>query len=443
MPSRHFATLHVATRAARGSHPILDRWCKLRAVREDWAIRRVLNTEIGLERRTPRLAFLITAYYSYRVPLFEELHRHFKDRFLVITLRRPSSKRPTEAQHPGAFPRELIRGWTIRFRARRFEAGKATSVAPTIAPGLARSLLRFRPDVVISSNLSTWTLTSILLGYRTIIFWEGTFHTERTAGRLRMRLRRWMAKRASAFVTNGTLARDYIEHALGVASEQIFQGGLGSQLPPQHLACVPRAERPAPPIRFLFVGEILFRKGVSHLLYATRLLLERGYSAKDFQVTLLGEGAERARMEQLSAQLATRNVVRFAGGVPSSQVWQFYRDCNVFVLPTLHDNWPLVAHEAMLMAKPILLSKYAGSAADLVHPGENGFTFDPEDHPELARLMARYIEQPMLVTAHGSRSRDIVQAYTPTNVAKSYIKAVDYVLRPSSGEEQVRGRAHA
>jgi glycosyltransferase involved in cell wall biosynthesis len=258
-----------------------------------------------------------------------------------------------------------------------------------------------------------------------------------------MGLRRWMAKRASAFVTNGTLARNYIERALGIPAERIFQRGLGPQLPPQHLACVPCAEQPTPPIQFLFVGEIVSRKGVSHLLHATRLLLERGYSAKDFQVTLLGEGAERTHMEQLSGQLATGDVVHFAGEVPSSEVWKFYRDCDVFVLPTVHDNWPLAAQETMLMAKPILLSKYAGSAADLVHPGENGFTFDPEDHPELARLMARYIEQPMLVTAHGSRSRDIVQAYTPTNVAKSYIKAVDYVLRPSSGEEQVRGRAHA
>jgi glycosyltransferase involved in cell wall biosynthesis len=402
----------------------------------------VLKIETGLcgERRTPRLAFLVMAYYSYRVPLFEELHRHFKDRFLVITLRAPGSKRPAEAQHTGVFPRELIRGWTIRFRShnRRIEAGAVTPFGPAIAPGLPISLLRFRPDVVISVNLSTWTLTSILLGYRTIIFWEGTFHTERTAGRLRMRLRHWMAKRASAFVTNGTLARDYVERALGIAAERIFVGGLGPQLPPQHLACVPCAKKPAPPIRFLFVGEIVSRKGVSHLLYASRLLLERGYSAKDFQVTLLGEGAERARMEQLSAQLATGDVVRFAGGVQSSNVWQFYRDCDVFVLPTVHDNWPLVAQEAMLMAKPILLSKYAGSAADLVHPGENGFTFDPKDHSELARLMARYIEQPMLVTAHGSRSRDIVQIYTPANVANSYIKAVDYVLRPSSGEGQVR-----
>jgi glycosyltransferase involved in cell wall biosynthesis len=389
------------------------------------------RTEAGGEQpRAPRVAFLAMAYYAYRVPLFEELYRYFKDGFLIIALRTPGSKRPAEAQHAGAFPRKLVRGWTLRFRfhTQRVDAGVVTPFGPAIAPGLPWSLWQFRPDVVISANLSTWTLTSILLGYRTIIFWEGTFHTERTAGRLRMRLRRWMAKRASAFVTNGTLARDYVERTLGIAAERIFQGGLGPQLPPQHLACVPCAEKPAPPIRFLFVGEIVSRKGVAHLLHATRLLLERGYSAKDFQVTLLGEGTERARMEQLSAQLATGDVVRFASGVHSSNVWQYYRDCDVFVLPTVQDNWPLVAQEAMLMAKPILLSKYAGSAPDLVCTGENGFTFDPEDHSELARLMSFYVDHPEVLTAHGSRSREIAQAYTPANVAQAYVRAVDYVL---------------
>jgi glycosyltransferase involved in cell wall biosynthesis len=393
----------------------------------------VLKTETGLcgEPRTPRVAFLVMAYYSYRVPLFEELHRHFKDRFLVITLRAPGSKRPAEAQHTGVFPRELIRGWTIRFRShnRRIDAGLVTPFGPAIAPGLPRSLWQFRPDVVISANLSTWTLTSIMLGYPTIIFWEGTFYTERTAGRLRLLLRRWMARRAKAFVTNGTLARDYVERALGVDNERIFPGGLGPELPPAKLLGAPAAfSGPGARVRFLFVGEIVSRKGVAHLLHATRLLMERGYSEKHLQVTLLGEGAERASMERLSAELGICHLTRFAGGVRSSEVWQYYHDCEVFVLPTVHDTWGLVVSEAMSMGKPILLSKYAGSAPDLVRTGENGFTFDPEDHSEFARLMSFYVDHPEVLTAHGSRSREIAQAYTPANVARAYIRAVDYAL---------------
>jgi glycosyltransferase involved in cell wall biosynthesis len=379
-----------------------------------------------------RVAFLAMSYYSYRVPLFEELHRHFKDGFLVIALRTPGTKRPAEAQHAGEFPRRLVRGWTLRFpfHTRRIDSGVVTPFGPAIAPGLPRCLWQFRPNLVISANLSTWTLTSILLGYRTIIFWEGTLYTERTAGRLRLLLRRWMARRARAFVTNGTLARDYIERVLGVGNDRIFPGGLGPELPPPHLAGAPRAfGGPGAPVRFLFVGEIVSRKGVAHLLHATRLLLERGYSAKHLQVTLLGEGAERASMQRLSRELGIDDVARFAAGVRSSQVWQYYYDCDVFVLPTVHDNWPLVAQEAMLMAKPILLSKYAGSAPDLVQIGKNGFTFDPEDHSELARLMSFYVDHPELLAAHGSCSREIAQAYTPANVAQAYIRAVDCALR--------------
>jgi glycosyltransferase involved in cell wall biosynthesis len=386
----------------------------------------------GEQSRGPRLAFLAMSYYSYRVPLFEELHRHFKNGFLVITPRTPGSKRSEEAQRAGTFPRKLLRSWTpsLQSHTRRIEAGLVTPFGPAITPGLPRALWQFRPDVVISANLSTWTLISILLGYPTIIFWEGTLHTERTVGRVRLLMRRWLARQARAFVTNGTLARDYIERSLRVENDRIFPGGLGPELPPPHLAGAPRVlGRPGAPVRFLFVGEIVSRKGVAHLLRATRLLMERGYSAKHLQVTLLGEGKERASMERLSSELSICDVTRFAGGVRSSEVWQYYHDCDVFVLPTVHDPWPLVVPEAMSMAKPILLSKFAGSAPDLVQIGKNGFTFDPEDHSELARLMSFYVDHPELLAAHGSCSREIAQAYTPVNVAQAYIRAVDYALQ--------------
>jgi glycosyltransferase involved in cell wall biosynthesis len=386
----------------------------------------------GRQPQAPRVAFLVMAYYPYRVPLFEELHRKFKDGFLVITLRTPGSKRPAEARHAGRFPRMLVRGWTLRFRfhTRKIDAGAVTPFGPAIAPALARCLWQFRPDVVISANLSTWTLTSILFGYPTIIFWEGTLYTERTVGRLRLRLRRWMARRARAFVTNGTLGRDYIERVLGVEDERIFPGGLGPELPPGNLlGAAVTFGGPGARVRFLFVGEIVSRKGVAHLLHATRLLMERGYSEKSLQVTLLGEGAERASMERLSGELGVRHLTSFAGGVRSAEVWQYYHGCDVFVLPTVHDPWPLVVPEAMSMGKPILLSKYAGSAPDLVRTGENGFIFDPEDHSEFARLMSFYVDHPEVLTAHGSRSREIAQGYTPANVAQAYIRAVDYALR--------------
>lgn len=43
--------------------------------------------------------------------------------------------------------------------------------------------------------------------------------------------------------------------------------------------------------------------------------------------------------------------------------------------------------------------------------------------------MSFYVDHPEVLMAHSSRSREIAQGYTPTNVAQAYIRAVDYALR--------------
>ena len=327
----------------------------------------------------------------------------------------------------GSFPRRLIKGVVIdnRYLTRRTQGGQKTPIGPVITPGLTKVLRQFRPDVVISANLGVWTLMSIVLGYPTIIYWEGTVHTERTVGKARLLLRRWMASRGRAFVTNGKMSRDYLVHSLGVRGHLIFEGGLGPEPAPIDTGL--NVEADAARMQFLFVGQLIRRKGVLHLLRATRILLDRDYSANDLQVTLVGEGPERASLESLSRQLGLDDVVRFVGGVGPSEVWKFYHACDVFVLPTLQDNWPLVVPEAMSTGKAILLSNYAGSAPDLVRVGESGFIFDPDDHAELARLMSFCIDHPEAVAAQGSRSREIAAEYTPEKVAQPYISAVDCV----------------
>ena len=377
----------------------------------------------------PRVAFLSATYYTYRVPLFEQLNQRFKDRFVVIALQSQSDQKAWQAANAGSFTRCLIKGMVIdnRYLAKRAHGGEKTPIGPIISLGLTSALRQFRPDIVISANLGVWTLTSAVLGYPTIIYWEGTDHTERTVGKARLLLRRWMARRAVAFVVNGKQSRDYVAKALGARDDLIFEGGLGPELPPPRLAAlVPKS---AAPITFAFVGRLIPLKGVSHLLRATRILLDRGYSTNAFHIALVGDGPDRAALEELSHQLGLNDVVNFFGGVDTSEVWGFYHDCDVFVLPTLQDNWPLVVPEAMSVGKAILLSKYAGSAFDLIEIGENGFTFEPNDHAELARLMAFYINHPEAVTAHGSRSREVASKYTPAKVAQPYISAVERTWR--------------
>jgi glycosyltransferase involved in cell wall biosynthesis len=169
---------------------------------------------------------------------------------------------------------------------------------------------------------------------------------------------------------------------------------------------------------------MIARKGVAHLLHATQSLDRRLGGSGQFEILLLGDGPERSRFEGLARELGIQHLVHFAGHVPPEEVWHYYEEVHVFVLPSLHEIWGLVVPEAMSMGLPVLISNRAGSVPDLVREGENGYSFDPEDHESLASHLEEYAKHPHLIRQHGERSMEIVSSYNPDASANAFLWAV-------------------
>jgi glycosyltransferase involved in cell wall biosynthesis len=74
---------------------------------------------------------------------------------------------------------------------------------------------------------------------------------------------------------------------------------------------------------------------------------------------------------------------------------EIYRSADLFVFPTLEDVWGLVVNEALWAGLPVICSKYAGCAPELVPP-ENVFDpMSPEDFDAaLARALSGNIAPP-------------------------------------------------
>lgn len=384
-----------------------------------------------------RLAFLCPSFHPYWVQIFDLLDNQLGENFTVVTQSVHSAGNAEIAQSMGRFRRKVVMGRRLSISDRKSELGRGTPFGLNIAPTLPLTLLRLRPQVVISSNFGLWTLAALIMKYPTVIFWEGTHHTERTVGDWRHRLRKWMGRRAGSFVVNGTAARAYLHERLGVDNRRIFIGSLCAEKPPLNFRSAARIRSaPDAEINFLFVGRLIKGKGVDHLLYAAKSLQQAGGRRSNFRLTIVGGGPERLAVEKLAEQLGIGDRVRFTGQAHPASVWQHYLDGDVFVLPTLHDNWPLVALEAMSMGLPVLLSNHAGSQPDVVHHDQNGFGFNPSDHDELAALMARYLLDPDLVRRHGDYSLVISDSFRPERAVQAFIEAseaaIDH-LAPSKG----------
>lgn len=113
------------------------------------------------------------------------------------------------------------------------------------------------------------------------------------------------------------------------------------------------------PLRVLFLGQLILRKGLAETLEAAALLT-------DEPVELWMVGPKPAR---LPAHRRDHPRVKWHGPVARSSVATFYRRADVFLFPTHSDGFGMTQLEAQAWKLPVIASRNGG---EVVRNGENG-----------------------------------------------------------------------
>lgn len=151
--------------------------------------------------------------------------------------------------------------------------------------------------------------------------------------------------------------------------------------PPPHLRA------PHAPRRMLFVGRLDPIKGVPYLLQAIDQLRRR---RGDWHLDVVGDGPARAEYERLAARLGVADKVTFHGLKSKREVAEFMRRADFFVLPSLWDNCPCAAIEAVASGLPVV-STLTGGIPEIVGDG-TGILVPPGDAAKLSSALATMLE---------------------------------------------------
>jgi len=146
------------------------------------------------------------------------------------------------------------------------------------------------------------------------------------------------------------------------------------------------------PLRVLFLGLINLRKGVARLLEAARILRD-----EPVEFWMVGP-VEIANAKALAA--AAR--VKWFGPVTRKQAGQFYRDADVFILPTLSDGFAITQLEAQANGLPLIVSKSCGK---VIENGVNGIVLNEPSATVIAATVRDCIVNPGLLEKFASASR--------------------------------------
>ena len=299
-----------------------------------------------------------------------------------------------------------------------------------LSPNIVSKLLQFKPQVIFADSFRLWTLFVLLLKplfkWKIIIAYEGsTPRADRRNSTLHLYLRRLMVKGSDAFISNTEAGKNYLTEILEVPSNKISVQPY--EIPAiQTLLAQPREVEIKPfelqqPV-FIFIGHVVYRKGLNYLLEACNILKQKGY--QNYTLLVIGDGEQRSEWETYCQENDLEAQVIWIGRVNYDYVGDYLRLADVFVLPTLEDTWAVVVSEAMLASKAVLCSQQAG-ASELVINGENGYVFDPLQPEKLAQLMSQFIDNPHLSQKMGIQSQQLMQSYTPEIASQSLAQIVE------------------
>jgi 1,2-diacylglycerol 3-alpha-glucosyltransferase len=156
------------------------------------------------------------------------------------------------------------------------------------------------------------------------------------------------------------------------------------------------------PDRFLLASaRFIPKKNLIRLLDAYAMY-RRQIGSDAWDLVVLGDGPERAQIEQRRSALGLEPYVWLPGFRQYPDLPAFYGLASAFILPSTTEQWGLVVNEAMASGLPVLVSHACGSA-ELVREGVSGFLFDPYSVADMAHAMA-------LVTRAGERSAEMGEA---------------------------------
>ena len=161
----------------------------------------------------------------------------------------------------------------------------------------------------------------------------------------------------------------------------------------------------------LYVGKLVSWKGVHNLVYAAKILKDKGI--KDFVVAVAGRGAQKENMEKIIKETKTEGHFRFLNFISYDEMPDVYRMADVFALPSYptmiwQEQFGMVLVEAMACGKPIIASA-SGSIPEII--GDAGLTFVPGDFFEFAKKLALFIENRNLAHEVGQKGRRRAEEY--------------------------------
>jgi glycosyltransferase involved in cell wall biosynthesis len=188
-----------------------------------------------------------------------------------------------------------------------------------------------------------------------------------------------------------------------------------------------------PKIIFLFIGRLLYDKGIVEFVEAAKTFNQKRDDAEFWVVGELDAGNPSAINKSQLLDWVDKKYILYHG--TTTDIRSFIKKSDVIVLPSYREGLPKVILEGMAMGKPIITTLTAG-CQQTVDEGRNGYLIPIKDHLALTEAMeklADFDEDDLKVMGILSRKK-VVQEFDDKIITREYIKLLNQLL---ASEKQI------
>lgn len=281
--------------------------------------------------------------------------------------------------------------------------------------------LRREPASVIFASGNTYSIVAIamklLLGKRcppVVIKISNDLGRRDLPALIRWGYRRWLRIQGywvDHFVGMAPPMRAEIAEAMGVPDAQIsiIEDPALEEAQYQRLSAIPRTIRTKSPPHFLAIGRLAAQKNLPLLLRAFVRI-----SDPAARLTILGEGAERQRLERLVDKLGIADRVTLPGHISDPTPW--LAAASALVISSDYEGVPAVIIEALAAGLPVVTTDCSVSMPSLISHGDYGMLVPVGDEIALAAAMEQVLVMPFLP----EEARRFVTVFRIGHAAEAY-----------------------
>ena len=363
-----------------------------------------------------RVAIITNIPAPYRVAFFDFLQKEYKEyEFTVIYSSKNEDNRSWEIEE------ESLKN-SIFLESKTFKITNGFDPKYIHVPrGVGKVLDRINPDIVIGSEYNPTVIQALFYckrkGIPYVSWTDGTLFSERNINSVQKFLRKYVIKNANSYIASSTKSKE-AQIAYGASSEKCYISYLTVDV--EKYIQKPNGKGEG---KILCVGRLENLKGID-LLFKALLKVKNEY-----ELYLAGDGDAADNLKKMAEGLGIAQKVHFLGMLNRPELLEYYANCDLFVLPTRQDCFALVILEAMCSGLPIICSKYAEGACDMIEEGKNGFVIDPYNEDEFSACIEKLLEDSKLRNYMNKQSDGIIEKFRFSNVAKGYLAAIEEGLK--------------